>query len=153
MRARLQCSAFRHWQRPCLLLLVLALILPLLVCSYTPAPAPRAYPLLLQMAAERPGELVSVIVQKVGNDNDVEALVRQQGGTITRDLSIIHAFVADIPAGAVPRIAQAAGVQWVSLDASVSQSDTEISTATLLDAYATAIGADGVWSNSHTLQG
>ena len=96
-------------------LLVVALLLPFLVTA--PDVPARAQPILLQMAAERPEETVGVIVQKLGKDTNVEDLVSRLGGVVTKDLWIINAFAAKLPAQAVPDLARAAGVRWVSLDA------------------------------------
>jgi serine protease AprX len=46
-------------------------------------------------------------------------VVESLGGNVTRDLSIINAFSAKVPAGALPELAEAHGVRWVSLDAPV----------------------------------
>lgn len=76
-------------------------------------------PLLTQLAADSPEQMVSVIVQKVGDSDSVEGVVESMGGTVTRDLSIINAFSANLPAEALPVLAKADGVRWVSLDAPV----------------------------------
>ena len=103
-------------------LLVVALLLPFLVTAPAPDVPARAQPILLQMAAERPEETVGVIVQKLGKDTNVEDLVSRLGGVVTKDLWIINAFAAELPAKAVPKLARAAGVRWVSLDAPVMNS-------------------------------
>ena len=46
------------------------------------------------------------------------------GGVVTKDLHIINAFAADVPASAVPTLAQAGGVRWISLDAPTKQTAT-----------------------------
>ncbi|NLG51646.1 MAG: S8 family serine peptidase, partial [Chloroflexi bacterium] len=134
------------------MLLVITLILSLL--AFVPLRSPlKAHPMLLQWAVERPTEIVRVIVQKYTNDDSVEAMVLRQGGAITQDLSIIRAFAADLPASAVPQLAQAPGVKWISPDAEVAQSDAAISTANLLDSYVSAIGADSLWNDAHAIRG
>ena len=42
------------------------------------------------------------------------------GGKITKDLRIIHAFAAEMPAQAAVDLARSSGVRWVSLDAPMS---------------------------------
>ncbi|NLG49315.1 MAG: S8 family peptidase, partial [Chloroflexi bacterium] len=42
---------------------------------------------------------------------------------------------------------------WVSPDATVAQSDVNISTANLLDSYISAIGANSLWNDANALQG
>ena len=76
-------------------------------------------PVLAQLAAESPEQRVSVIVQKFGDSDSVEGLVESLGGEVTRDLSIINAFSAEVPAGVVPKLAEENGVRWVSLDGPV----------------------------------
>ena len=105
------------------LLLLLALLLPAVAMRSTPAQAAmKVQPLLLQWAAARPTAQVSVVVQKLVKDSSVEKLVTLLGGVVTKDLSIINAFAVTLPAGAIPALAQAPGVRWVSLDAPVNQS-------------------------------
>ena len=72
------------------------------------------------MAAENPRQLVDIIVQKTVSDASVEAQVAALGGKITKDLRIIHAFAAEMPAQAAVDLARSSGVRWVSLDAPMS---------------------------------
>ncbi|MSP13907.1 MAG: hypothetical protein EXR62_13245, partial [Chloroflexi bacterium] len=112
-----------NWGRQLRIPLVLLSLLLLAVASPAALAKPiRAQAALLQMAAAQPGARVAVIVQKQVRDQSVEELVTGLGGLVTNDLSIINAFVAEIPAGAVPELAKTEGVRWVSLDAPVSQS-------------------------------
>ncbi len=111
-----------EWNKVFSVLLLVALLLPLMVMAPAPKMTPRAQPVLLAMAAERPEETVRVIVQKLVKDTTLEALVARLGGVVTKDLWIINAFAAELPAGAVPKLSRAAGVRWVSLDAPVVKS-------------------------------
>lgn len=79
----------------------------------------KAQPLLAEMAAEVPDQLVRVIAQKVAGTQDAETLVAELGGQVVSDLSIINAFAAEMTAEAALELAQADGVRWVSLDAPV----------------------------------
>jgi serine protease AprX len=81
----------------------------------------RAQPLLAQIAAVDPQEQVSVIVQKAGA-GAVEELVEALGGRITKDLSIINGFAAEMMAADALELASREGVRWVSLDAAVEES-------------------------------
>ena len=119
MKKPIASSRFVNWSRHLSVLLVVALLLPFMATGPKPEVTPRAQPILLQMAAERPGEVLNVIVQKTAQDASVEKLVVQLGGTVTQDLSIINAFAAELPSTAVPELAEAKGVRWVSLDAPV----------------------------------
>ncbi|HBY99529.1 MAG TPA: peptidase S8 [Chloroflexi bacterium] len=118
-------------------------------------PAPRAQPLLLEMAAEHPEATVGVIVQKVAKDESIEDLVTVLGGVVTKDLHIINALSAELPAKAVPLLAQASGVRWVSLDAPVLQAESSITvdTSQLQNAYIRTIRADQVWNTAPYAQG
>ena len=77
----------------------------------------KVQPLLLEQAAEDPTALVDVIVQQGEKGERAEALVAQLGGVVTKDLHLISAFAAQIPAGKLLELAQAASVRWISLDA------------------------------------
>ncbi|MBC8446939.1 MAG: S8 family serine peptidase, partial [Chloroflexi bacterium] len=125
MEKAVERAGFIRWYKAFSLLLTVALLVPLMVTAPAPEAAPRAQPLLLAMAAERPEETVRVIVQKVAQDTSVEDLAARLGGVVTRDLYIINAFAAELPAKALPRLARTAGVRWVSLDAPVFGADDE----------------------------
>lgn len=96
----------------------------------------HAQTLLAQIADQAPGQRVRVIVQKVAGTDDAESQVSALGGQVTRDLSIINAFAAEMTAEAVMELAQAESVRWVSLDAPVQGS----AAATKFTTWATANG-------------
>jgi len=98
----------------------------------------KIQPALLQLATAQPNQRVGVIVQKTTDSAALEGHVAQLGGQITKNLSIIHAFAAELPAKAVPLLAQSEQVRWISLDAPVHQSQTATSVA--VNIWATAIG-------------
>lgn len=136
-------------------LLLAALLVPMFLASpvHVTNAATRVQPVLLSMAAQQPNAVVGVIVQKMVQDNSVEQMVARLGGTVTKDLHIINAFAANMPAKAVPELAKSAGVRWVSLDAPVVKTGGNtcsacISTTTLQNAYVRAIGADRLWNES-----
>ena len=109
--------------------LLVALVLLLAAATPTVAPlvstAKRVQPVLLDMAAQNPDQMVSVIVQKTEKGTNAEAAVAALGGTITKDLHIINAFVAELKAKEIPRLANADGVRWVSLDAPLQSAASE----------------------------
>ena len=74
------------------------------------------------------------------------------GGVVTKDLWIINAFAAELPAGAVPALANAAGVRWVSFDAPMRSATVD--TETVRDEFNTEAytGNDGTanWSDNWT---
>ena len=148
-------SQFISWGRCLSVLLVVALLLPFMATELKPELAPRAQPILLQMAAERPDATLSVIVQKSVKDTQVESLVARLGGTVTADLHIINAFGATLPARAMVELSRADGVRWVSLDAPMVETVCAqcVDTTNLKNAYVRAIGADKLWNESPYLQG
>jgi len=115
----------------------------------------KAQPVLVQMAAEHPDTIISVIVQKTTQDNRVEELVAKLNGTVTLDLSIINGFAAELKAKDVLALAQADGVRWVSLDAPVVGSVCSqcVDTSKLANTYIKTINADKVWNKAPYLQG
>ena len=107
------------------LLVVMALLLSLIApLTSMPAQAARVQPLLLELAAQQPDQVVSVIVQKTVKDTRAEEAVTTLGGRVTKDLHIINAFAAEMKAKDVAQLAKADGVRWVSLDAPTRSTST-----------------------------
>jgi serine protease AprX len=115
----------------------------------------KAQPQLVELAAQNPGQIVRVIVQEMPGAYEPEALVAKLDGQVTRELTIINAFAAEMPAGAVMELARSSGVRWVSLDAPVISTACAkcIDTTNLVNAYIFAVKADKVWNRSPYLQG
>jgi serine protease AprX len=109
------------------------------------------------MAAEHPDANVSVIIQKSVRDDSVERAVAGLGGKVTKDLHIINAIAAELPARSVSLLAADDSVRWVSFDAPVTRAsggcDTCVDTSHLQSAYEKAVGADRVWNSTPNLQG
>jgi len=98
----------------------LTLVLLLLPAAAAPAlPSLPIQPILLQLADHQPDAVVGVIVQKANAGADIEGAVARLGGVVTRDLHIIRAIAARLPARAVVELARNRDVRWVSLDAPV----------------------------------
>jgi serine protease AprX len=135
--------------------LTLMVFLPLLVTTPVAAWPLRAQPSLLELAAQQPDARVSIITQKTSLDRRAEELVAQLGGTVTKDLRIINAFAAELPAKAVTELAKANSVRWVSLDSVVVKTECAscVNTTQLTNAYIKAIRADSVWNEAPYLQG
>ena len=81
----------------------------------------HAQPLLLQLAASNPNQIVSVIVQKSASGPSLEQDIADSGGQVTRDLHIINALAAEMTAEAAVSLARMASVRWVSLDAPMDE--------------------------------
>ena len=140
-------SRTTNWNRIFSVLLTVALLVPLAVMAPAPDVPPRAQPVLLAMAAQHADDAVRVIVQKQGKDTSVEDLVARLGGAVTKDLRIIDAFAAELPAKAVPALARAAGVRWVSLDAPVESTGKPVDPCTDCppNYYLDTLGVRQVW--------
>jgi serine protease AprX len=114
----------KKWHKSLHFILAFTLLLGLIGLNAIPdldRPA-NLHPALAQVAVKAPEQRVSVIVQKSAVSDEAERLVSQLGGHVTKDLHIINAFAAEIPAKAVPALARASGVRWVSPDAPVLSS-------------------------------
>ncbi len=76
----------------------------------------KVQPLLLQLAVTQPDDRVQVIIRETGAASALSTLVNRLGGEITRRLAFLNASVAVLPAGSIPALAEAATVQYISLD-------------------------------------
>lgn len=112
----------------------------------------RIQPSLLQLSQTQPDSLTHIIVQKQIDDVRLEALVAEMGGTVTADLHIINAFAAALPAKALPTLAAAEGVRWISLDAPMVDAggpDGAVLAANLRNVYNSAVRADEAWAQGY----
>jgi serine protease AprX len=96
----------------------------------------KAQPLLAELAAQDPSQMVGVIVQKAAGEADAEAQVASLDGQVTADLSIINAFGAEMTAGAALELSRSENVRWVSLDTAMAS--TAAGDPTVRDEFATA---------------
>jgi len=142
------------------LAIVIALLLslasqPLSAAVKAPTSTASIQPVLLDMAARQPDQIISVIVQKAVDDGSIEAAILHLGGRITKDLHIIHAVAAEMTARTVPQLESVPGIRWVSFDAPVVDSvcDQCIDTTYLLNNYIKAVRADQIWNESPYIQG
>jgi serine protease AprX len=87
----------------------------------TPASAASVQPQLIELAVQMPDKVISVIAQKMDTTQRAEKMVIALGGTVTKDLHIINAFAAEMPAGEVPKLAASGTVRWVSLDGALER--------------------------------
>ncbi len=139
------------------LALVLSPVMPLVVTESSTQQAAQVQPLLLEMAAQQPNQLISVIVQKTAQDGRVEKAVTALGGAVTQDLSIINAFAAKMTAQTAIRLSHVEGVRWVWLDAPMVSTDCTAdcltTDANLVNVYDKAINANKVWLGTPKRQG
>jgi len=137
---------------------IIAVLVLGLFGSATPAQgpvAPNVQPVLVEMAAQNPGQIVSVIVQKAKDASSVEERVASLGGQVTQDLRIINAFAAEMSASTALQLGKTSGVRWVSLDTVMESTVCSqcVDTSKLANAYIGAIRADKVWNTSPYIQG
>jgi serine protease AprX len=112
-------------------------------------------PDLLQIIDTAPASIVSVIVQQKFHNEALAEQIGQLRGKVTKNLPIINAFAAELPAWQVTHLAQNANIRWISLDAPVVDTAcTEcVNTNNLVSAYNRAIRADQVWNEAPYRQG
>ena len=116
---------------------------------------PRAYPALLQMAQERPNEMVRVIVQFQKDRELPEQALANAGGKINKRLRMINGFSAEMPARAVEGLAHNPNVRWISLDAPVFQTVAEFEYVSSYSDQANvqSVGATKLWQEPYYLKG
>jgi serine protease AprX len=85
------------------------------------APQPSLTPALADLAASKPGKRVEVIVQMTPGTKRAVAtpLIQRLGGRVTRDLHIINAVVAKLPAAGARELAAQPSVRAVSLNGAI----------------------------------
>jgi serine protease AprX len=112
-------------------------------------------PALLQLMQTEPATIVTVIIQQNSPTLALEEQIRQLTGKVTKNLPIINAVVAQLPAHQITTLAQVAGVRWISLDGPVVQTSCEgcISTGNLVNVYNQAVRANAVWNEAPYRQG
>jgi serine protease AprX len=117
--------------------------------------AAKAQPVLVELAAQDPGQMVRVIVQKMAGISGAEKQATALGGRITRDLRIINAFAAEMSAKDAVQLSKTSGVHWVSLDAAMNSSACLqcVDISKLANAYIRTIRADKVWNTAPYNQG
>jgi subtilisin family serine protease len=135
-------------------LLAVCLIIGLLMAVQPAGQAAqlKADSTLVATSIKSPYGPVGVIVQKADRTERAENRAIHLGGRITRELSIINAFVVELQASAALELSRDQSVKWVSLDAPVVKSGMRcpecIDTANLVSAYPVAIRADMLWNET-----
>ena len=137
-----------QWYRSAQFALLAVLLFTLSGGTSAPAAGMFLHPSLFALATLHPAQRVNVIVQKSASDDHLEKTVAALGGQVTADLWIIHGFGAQVPAGALPELANAGGVRWISPDGAVQDASggDAISAANLANTFVRTIGADKAWS-------
>ena len=109
------------------------------------APQPSLSPALADVAARSPQKRVEVIVQLDQGTTRAAAapLIRELGGKVTRDLHIINAVVAELPAAGARELASRSEVRAVSLNAAAKSQAIGDGTAT---SYNQSIQSPYLWN-------
>ena len=76
----------------------------------------------MQRASSHPNTMFGVIVQKATKDKGIEAEVTHLGGKVTKDLSIVNGFAAQLTGAAIQALAREDGVSWISSDGNMNNS-------------------------------
>jgi serine protease AprX len=135
-----------NWRRSLCAALLLVLLGSFPPSTQVRAATPRVDARLLDLAARRPATAVDVIIRQASPAADVAPLVTRLGGRVTRDLTLINAVEATLPASTLPNLGRAASVRWVSSDARMIDRicstcvDTSRATATYLQTTMTQQG-------------
>jgi serine protease AprX len=138
---------------PAYLLLILCLVFVSLVPAANHS-LNRALPVDLALRAllsqaDR-GTPVSVIVQTAAPSSETEALVRSLGGEVVRSWTIIPAFLANLSADAVVKLAQSGLVRWISWNSPLQDQESgqpEWVSTSNENVYNSVIGATSAWEN------
>jgi serine protease AprX len=112
--------------------------------------AAQAHPLITRLAAEAPGQRISVIAQSSAPGIDLSAIVERLGGKVTHDLRFIQAVAAEMDAAAALQLARMNGVRWVSPDAPVEEAgtlpgNTAVTAACTTNPFLDSMDAPEVW--------
>jgi serine protease AprX len=109
------------------------------------APLPSLSPALADLAARTPGKRVEVIVQLAPGTHRAAAtpLIQKLGGTVTRDLHIINAVVAKLPAAGARELAARPQVRAVTENGAVK---SQMMGEGLATAYNASIQSTDMWN-------
>ncbi len=145
---------------PVYLVLVLCLAFAAVVPTAQPLSRPLPIdPALRALLAQAEGDTrISVIVQKATLGDEAEALVRSLGGEVVRSWSIIPAFLANLSADAIHRLARSGLIRWISWDSPMVKQDKGGADAisligAYLNAYNATIGATTAWNYGYKGKG
>ena len=96
---------------------------------------PRMSASLAEAIAANANGMLRVIVHKAYDSDLAERYVEARGGKVLKELDLIQAFAAQLPASAIPKLSRLASVSLVSMDAPVKTTSIITQTDTLLDRF------------------
>jgi hypothetical protein len=124
-----------HKQFPTLIAIILIFSLLAPAALLADMTQPRMGSLLAELIRVDPAGMVRVIVQKAYDSDRAERYVEARGGTVLKELELIQAFAAQLPAREVPNLSKLAAVRLVSLDAPVTTTGILAQNETLADYF------------------
>lgn len=142
------------FSRTCVILLLSSFVLTIPATRAVAMPA-LIQPLLADMAVTAPETVVSIIVQLRPTAQPITGALARLGGKQTKDLYLINAVAAQLPAAQLPMLAQEPGVRWISLDAPVVETGCTdcLPTHRLQSVYNQTVRAQELWNSPTHLQG
>ncbi|MEK6326132.1 MAG: S8 family peptidase [Actinomycetota bacterium] len=122
--------------------------------SQTAAPPSGSASPLAELASSHPDRRVDVIAQFHAGTEPAAAreVVRSLGGSVTRELPIIHGLGVRLSAAEAQRLSEAPAVRTISLNAAVEQEGT-VNPSALATAYNQSIRSQKAWAAGHTGDG
>ena len=84
-------------------------------------------PALQTMLSDQPAAIFPVIVQKGGQETQIEGLVTELGGNLTKALPIINGFAAELSGDMIEQLSMQSSVQYISHDTAVQSSSANTS--------------------------
>src|SRR5947207_15832176 len=94
-----------------------------------------------------------VIVRAPGAIAAARTAVTDLGGRVTKDLSIVDGFAAQVPADTLPALRATKGVAAITPDARMTvQATAGDTTSSPASVFARTVGADDVWATGNTGQ-
>jgi serine protease AprX len=100
------------------------------------------------LSRAQPGDAMSVIVQESTSGGEAEALVERLGGQVVRSWTIIPAFLANMSADAIVKLARSGLARWISWNSPLQDQESgnpEWVFTSAANVYPSAIGATTAW--------
>ncbi len=120
----------RRIQKPIHLIIILAILFGVLapVSLRVNSDSASLQLALAEVIAENPDKFLRVIVQKTDDSNQAEYWAEFLGGEILKELALINAFVAKIPARNISWLLKVKSVEHIALDARMLPANLDIQT-------------------------
>jgi serine protease AprX len=93
------------------------------------------------------GTVSVVVVRRAGTGDRADRVVRALGGTVTKDLSLVHGFAARLRADRVRALAASGGAATVSLDRAMTVQSSTVGATGPSSVYSKTLRADGLQKN------